>query len=409
MFLPTWIPWWIGFLQPASKLQRMMEACSIVIMAVFTAWCVINNVEPTVTEQDQARRDADVIAVQYEARCSIYTLAEMGSWPSKPWTKAKNMWGSNPGCGALGQNFLHFFTKGYPDGGGRSPAVFWWNNDRPAVALYQEWWKERERHYEREWDKKEKAELAKADAAFEAALVKADESERFQLVLIETAKRTVGWWVGGLVVIAMIVGCIYGWLRMINHRFITHCGVWAGGDCLAEVVIPRYPFGRPKITGRFDKAWRAVVNFRGQTVLADRLGNRVVIGENGTSTTINMILHPSLPAYLKAVVNQSSTQAVTIRQQGEQIAQLEAAAQKQKQWIDWYRDEIRARNRLLVLAIEGMRKSKDFQRLGVVQTMRERLLERMREELKDDKELWAAIGEREEEEGLSVKPPTEDN
>lgn len=54
-------------LERASKLQRMMEACSILTMAVFTVWCHFGSTDPVVDQKVRTRQNLVMIEGQMEA------------------------------------------------------------------------------------------------------------------------------------------------------------------------------------------------------------------------------------------------------------------------------------------------------------------------------------------------------
>ncbi len=217
-------------------------------------------------------------------------------------------------------------------------------------------------------------------AAFDAAYASADEVGKTLLVLEETAKASAGWIV--MVLVVLIVG--FGWLHTETEKYrgsfpTRDLGATKNGVTY-EVTVPSAMFHRPTLSSACHKNWTAGVDFWGRTVLRDRMGNRVVVNGLHPSFVGALLMSESLLAF-----------ATTGYESGEALKDAKSAVQ--------------ARNRLLVLAVEAMRKSTGFERSRVVGNIREKLLARMNKEIGGDTSLWHALVERQEEESLSESSP----
>ncbi|MEK7458922.1 MAG: hypothetical protein AAB663_00795 [Patescibacteria group bacterium] len=451
-----------NFWMRLKTLQGMIAASAIVIMALFASWCVTNNVDPVVdTARIEAIRTYEVHKARSESAHAnikaiddalyaldkeqpLYRAKELAAKIPNPSARVRmetflvlcQIWKdrtdavlakydvydyreckeSHPGCykdWAAATHGLSWATYGeeslirlYRTHGvaksvkGKYHAVI--ASDR---TLEEEWAKaypdaaaEKQAYKEADSFRKAEERQVRDDmATFDTAYAGASEVDKTLLVLTETAKATALWWgittvsIGAFYLFVWWLVSLDGWAKVVAF----HNGEIAG------VILVRYPFLRPALSGACHKNWRIKKDFWGRAVLCDRMGNRVVVTENTPSSVVAMLFSESLHAHTAFGNEHSDALAVMVR---EKDAKLEYSDHT----VGYYRDEQRKlniavakRNRLLVLVVEAMRKSTEFQRSKIILAIRENLLAKMKKELADDADLWKALKEREEEEGLS--------
>ena len=244
-------------------------------------------------------------------------------------------------------------------------------------AAYPEAWEAEQAAHALEMEREEEVKAQRDDmAAFDTAYGNASEVDKTLLVLTETAKASAGW----TVILLVVVVCGFGWLYTETEKYrgsfpTRDLGATKNGVTY-EVTVPSAMFHRPTLSSACHKNWTAGVDFWGRTVLRDRMGNRVVVDG----------LHPSFVGALLASESLLAF-AATGHENGEALKDAKSA--------------VATRNRLLVLVVEALRKSTDFQRSKVIGAIRENLIKRMNKEIGGDTGLWSALVERQEEEGLS--------
>lgn len=244
-------------------------------------------------------------------------------------------------------------------------------------AAYPEAWEAEQATRALEMEREEEVKAQRDDLeAFDVAYAGASEVGKTKLVLTETAKASAGW----TAILLVVVVCGFGWLHTETEKYrgsfpTRDLGATKNGVTY-EVTVPSAMFHRPTLSSACHKNWKAGVDFWGWTVLRDRMGNRVVVDG----------LHPSFVGALLASESLLAF-AATGYENGEALKDAKSA--------------VATRNRLLVLVVEALRKSTDFQRSKVIGAIRENLIKRMNKEIGGDTSLWKALSERQEEEGLS--------
>lgn len=455
-----------NFWMRLKTFQGMIAAGAIVITALFASWCVTNNVDPVVdTARIEAIRTYEVHKARSESahanikaiddalaaldEKSLYWAKEYAKLIPSPSARVRmesllvlcQLWVDRrdavlakygvddyrectkyvDGCykdmkaASYGLTSMHYVDDGLI-------RLYRVNGIEDLVREYKKVVKS-DRTLEKEWAKaypdkaaekqayKEADSFRKAEerqvrddmATFDTAYAGASEVDKTLLVLTETAKTTALWWgittvsIGAFYLFVWWLVSLDGWAKVVAF----HNGEIAG------VILVRYPFLRPALSGACHKNWRIKKDFWGRAVLCDRMGNRVVVTENTPSSVVAMLFSESLHAHTAFGNEHSDALAVMVR---EKDAKLEYSDHT----VGYYRDEQRKlniavakRNRLLVLAVEAMRKSTEFQRSKIILAIRENLLAKMKKELADDADLWKALKEREEEEGLSEGSATQ--
>lgn len=436
------------FWMSVKTLQHLIAAIAIVIMALITLWCIINNVDPLVdtarieairtyevhkARSERAHKNVKAIDAAIKAyKDGSYYHEEVVAKIPDPTARVRmhalivltDIWTEQRETVLYKYRKSDFGSCGWKDGCmqdmlqtsrkyGFNPYDQWTDllylyrvhgiesvRDEYQKVIDGDWVNnpkdpgdrslelELQRAYPDKWAEKQadealtaarKAERQKVRddiAAFDVAYAGASEVGKTLLVLTETAKASAGW----TAILLVVVVCGFGWLHTETEKYrgsfpTRDLGATKNGVTY-EVTVPSAMFHRPTLSSACHKNWKAGVDFWGRTVLRDRMGNRVVVDGLHSSFVGALLASESLLAF-----------AATGYQNGEALREAKSAVQ--------------TRNRLLVLVVEALRKSTDFQRSKVIGAIRENLIKRMNKEIGGDTGLWSALVERQEEEGLS--------
>lgn len=211
---------------------------------------------------------------------------------------------------------------------------------------------------------REASDALKAARAFDEAYVSADDIGRMTLVAKGVIEKTWYWYLG----LVFILELAFLGLVRVAPKPTTFEATVQGRK--VGVVIPEMAFERPRLIGDVHVGWKVVVAWTGGCVLIDQDGARVPLTGNAHATreVLPMLVHPSLNAFL-ARKNAEDEKLTTYR-------------------------------RTLILAVEGLRKSRDFGRSETVRNVRQHLIQVLGEELPGD-EIHLELGRRDEEEHMS--------
>lgn len=223
---------------------------------------------------------------------------------------------------------------------------------------------------------------AERDAQFEAALAKADVSQKAKLVLVETAKRSSALWglVAGLSTIVLLCLRFGG----SQKKFIVT--LQKRGNFNVYVVRPHWPFSRPRIVGNLP-GWKVIVAFNGHCYLVDTNGSRVHLPANPSNNVLEVMNSESVVDHL----NNLAREMRDIISAGELLEMERDKVQKTAHTL----------RRMMLLMIEGLRKSKDFQRSDSIKLVRMNLIKLMQERLPTDP-IHDELERRDEEESMSA-------
>lgn len=219
--------------------------------------------------------------------------------------------------------------------------------------------------------------LIVSEAALDQKLAKAGEIEKVEIVAEEIVNRSMVAW--ALVVGISILGILAVRFLGIPAPYLyvnSSTTTSTTTDTKAVIRIPRLPFARPWFErGKLD-GWKLIVNFYGRTFLQDEDGARVRVDKCQSASIDGVFNHRTASDY---IVESWKTKA--------NLADLSR--------------RIEPMRRLLVLTVEGLRKSRDFHRSNQIEVIRETILERIDRDIQGNDPIHAELNLRKEEEKLS--------
>lgn len=401
-----------AYLRQASKPQLVIEGCSIIIALAITAWCVVNNVDPVVDDKDvtrqhlalvqglydRAQREDDLFSQSYFCQDSrgyhahdrrqcvnlfaLFPIDQLTDPDARSLLNTRQVLDKqdiadnqrliDAGCDDdfvcvecdSGRQYTKQCADLWADHSikfhpalravNKSLSDMYWRKNRAADVLHDQLIIAKGQYEFVRWEENEaKRVQAQETADLDAKFMKTDRLGKMMIVLEETvAQSWRGWaWVAGI----SLVGIFFAWVMGTLGGNIRRKGN-------LTIFVPVFPFGRPIANGDLGN-WKLVVDFHGRTFLQDKDGSRINIEHDDQSL---MVL--SEPSLARVVANA---------------------------------DVVDKTRRLLVMAVEAMRKSVEFQRSQVIKTVRQNILVRITEELPPSDPIHAEINRRREEEEMS--------